>query len=119
MIWIRPSGSSASRLPSTSTFVVREALVVLGDVRVRAVEELAGRLEPVLLERLPDLELHGAIALATRLPAGEADAHNDSVDLLHDALDDLRRNVGLVLLEDLRERAHSLVRQQRLGRGTV
>jgi hypothetical protein len=69
--------------------------IMLGDVGVSAVEDLADRLQAVLLERLPDLELDRTVALAAGLPAGEAHTHDDGVDLVHHALDDLRRQSGL------------------------
>jgi len=43
-------------------------------------------------------------------PTREADTHDNRVDLGDDPLDDLRGELRLVLLEDLRERAAALVR---------
>jgi hypothetical protein len=57
------------------------------------------------LKRLPDLELDQAVAFAACLPAAEADAVDDGVDLVDDALDDHRGRVRLVLLEYLRQGA--------------
>ena len=82
---------------------------MLRDVGVGAVEEFASRFEPVFLERPADLELDGAVAFAAGLPAGEADAYDDGVDLVHDTLDDLGGNVGAVLLEYLCERTDTLI----------
>lgn len=74
---------------------------MLRDVRISPVEEVASGFEPELLERATDLELDGAVALATGLPASETSPHDDGVDLMDHALDDLWCHLGSVLLEDL------------------
>ena len=48
----------------------------------------------------------------TVLPVGEPGAHDHGVDLLDNALDDLGRDVGLELLEDLRQCADVVVGQE-------
>src|SRR5207249_10503397 len=72
-------------------------------------KQLASRLEAVLLKDASDLGLHGALDLAAGLPAGEAHAHDDRVDFVHDTLDDLGRDFGLEFLEDLTAAATALV----------
>jgi hypothetical protein len=83
---------------------------MVGNVGVYPVAKFAGWIESELLECSTDLELHGAVAFAAGLPAGETDAHHVGVNLVNDALDDLRRHLGPVLLEDLSKRANALVR---------
>ena len=72
---------------------VRQTLIVLADVRVGAVVQLADRRKPVVREDESQLAADFAVAGLARLPAGAAHGPDDRVDLLDDVLDDRR---GLV-----------------------
>ncbi len=65
---------ACAEFPRTSPHLfVLHRLIVLGDVGVRLVKQIAGRLDPELLQRLAQLELDCAVAFAAGLPATEAE----------------------------------------------
>ena len=66
------------------------ASVVLPDVCVGAVEELAGGGQAVLLEREPHFAANGSVPVLGLTPAGEAHLPDDGVDVVDDVLDDHR-----------------------------
>ena len=85
--------------------------VVLPDICVRAVEELAGGGQAVLLEREPHFPANGSVSVLGLTPAGETNLPDDGVDVIDDVLDDHRDVAGGVLAEDLRERSDVWIRQ--------
>jgi len=102
--WIHQPDPAARSTVAQMAAVVASVVVVLADVGVRPVVELAGRRQGVVAKDEPELLSDLTVAGQALLPAGAADRPDDRVDLLDDVLDDHGPARRRVFGQDLRER---------------
>src|SRR5262249_21900239 len=100
---------SAMRLPIDQhgllTATVSSELVVLGDVGVCVVEQVATGRTMVFLQNLADSDSNLTVTLVSVRPAVVADFFDDGVDVSHDPANDDGSVFRRVLVEDLGQRA--------------